>query len=140
MRVAPPGQPLTAAAASKVISDAAEAAPAQPGSALPDDGPASFQEKVTVMVELADRPGALVYADSLKAAIARAGGSFANMSQAAQDAAKSAAAGESRIQVAKIEAAQQAILPTLNSMALGGKIIFRTKSACNGISMYAMRG
>lgn len=131
-------QPLPAAAANRVVSEAAVPAPIEPASTLPglapDSGPV-----VAVMVQLTDQPAALVYADSLKVAVDRAGGNFSSMSKEAQDSAKSAAVGQARTQVAKIEAAQQALLPQLTSIAQGGKIVFRTRSAYNGVSMYVNR-
>ncbi len=115
------------------------AAPVVPASVSPDVMPSSFQDVIPVMVELADRPAALVYADALNAAVAQSGGSLSNMSQAARDAAKSAAVVPARAQVKKIEAAQLVLLPRITAYAEGGKIIFRTKSAYNGVSILVNR-
>ncbi len=76
---------------------------------LPKTGPAK------VVIELVDEPAAVVYA-------------------AAQAAKRSeaAAAVATRAQLARIEAAQQALLPVLNK--LGATIIYRTQRAYNGIA------
>ena len=132
-------QPLPATG--QVVSEANIAAPSTPVEQRLEGAPANAAELVTVMVELADKPASLVYADSLKASLARnGGGSFGDLPKAAQDAAIAAAVVLARAQVAKIETAQQALLPALTSIAYGGKILFRTKSAYNGVSMHATRG
>jgi subtilisin family serine protease len=124
----------------QVVSEAALPVEAAPASALPDAMPAYFREVVTVMVELVDQPAALTYADSLKAQVAQSGGNFAALSRVEQDAARSAAVGVAKAQVARLEAAQQALLPRLTAMAQGGSVLFRTKSAYNGVSLLATRG
>ena len=130
---------VTAALAGPVVSEVAAPATVAPVSIRPNAASANSREVVTVMVELADPPAAVVYADSLKRSVARAGASFAGMSTPLRDAARSAAVGEAKAQVAKLEATHQAILPALTSVAYGGHIVFRTKSAYNGISMLAAR-
>ena len=132
-------QPLPATG--QVVSEANIAAPSTPVEQRLDGVPANAAELVTVMVELADKPASLVYADSLKASLARnGGGSFGDLPKQAQDAAIAAAVVLAKAQVAKIETAQQALLPALTSIAYGGRILFRTKSAYNGVSMHATRG
>ncbi len=126
--------------ASQVASEAGTPTAATPASRSPELTPANFREVVPVMVELVDQPASLVYAESLKTSVKQAGGSFTAMSKAAQDSAKTVAVSQAKVQVSKLEAAHQAILPRVTSMAEGGKIIFRTKSAYNGISIYATRG
>jgi subtilisin family serine protease len=128
---------LVGAAPAATLSEAGSAQPSLAAST--DLGPGHLQPVVTVMVELVDRPSALVYADALKVSIAQAGGNAATLSKTTLDSLKSAAAVQSRAQVARIESAQQALLPTLRSMASGGNILFRTKSAYNGVSMLANR-
>jgi subtilisin family serine protease len=109
-------------------------APDIPGSA------AQGGQAVTVMVELADQPAAVVYAQSVAAAAARAGrSSFESMDPASRTAAAQAAVSLARAQVARVEAAQQAILPQINAASVQGRAIFRVKSAYNGISVYVPR-
>jgi len=124
---------LAGAAPAATLSEAGAAPPSL--AASPDLAPGHMQPVVTVMVELVDRPSALVYADALKVAVAQAGGNYAALAKTTQDSLKSAAAAHSRAQVARIESAQQALLPALRSMASGGNVLFRTKSAYNGVSM-----
>lgn len=131
--------PLPAAAAGPVVSEAGMPDAVVPASSRPG-GMLLNSDVLTVMVELTDRPASLVYADSLNTSIASAGGSFSSLSKPAQDAVIGAAVSAAKVQVSRIEAAQKALLPTLTSMAYGGKIVFRTKSVYNGISMYATRG
>ncbi len=128
---------LAGAAPAATLREAGATPPTLSTSA--DLGPGHLKDVVTVMVEFSDRPAALVYADALKAAVAQAGGNYAALSQAAQANLKSAASAQSKAQVVRIEAAQQALLPTLRSMASGGNILFRTRSAYNGVSMLAHR-
>ena len=128
------------AAASTVVSEAQVPTAATPASNLPELTPANFRDVVSVMVELADQPASLVYAESMKVAVNQAGGSFARMSKAAQTSATNVAVGQAKVQVSKLEAAHQAILPKVSSMAEGGQIIFRTKTAYNGMSLYVRRG
>lgn len=127
-------------AGAQTIGEANVAAASQPASPRLDGKPGDLSEMLTVMVELVDKPAALVYADSLKASVQQAGVSFSDMSQPARDAAISTAVSASKAQVSKIESAQQAALPALTSIAYGGKILFRTKSAYNGVSLHATRG
>jgi subtilisin family serine protease len=96
-------------------------------------------EFVTVMVEMTDPPAALVYADAMNAAIKVSGGSLSRMSPAARASATAAAVSQSKVQVSRIESAHLAILPRLQAYAPEGKVIFRTKSAYNGISMHVKR-
>ncbi len=130
-------QPLPASA--QAVSEALVPAPSEVVSARFDGKPSNSAEVVSVMVELIDDPAAVSYANSLKASVQAAGGSFSNMSKPAQDVAISSAVTASKTQVAMIETAQQAILPTLNSMAATGRIVYRTKSAYNGVSLYVTR-
>jgi subtilisin family serine protease len=122
------GQVVTEAAP----PDAAVAAPGLPPSQRPSD-------VVTVMVELADPAAGVVYAQTLNAAIVQGGGP-GHISRPNLDAARSAATSASRTQLARIEAAHKALLPTLASMARDGRVLFRTKSAYNGISLRVTRG
>jgi hypothetical protein len=119
-------QPLPASG--QVVSEANVAAPSTPVEQRLDGAPANAAELVTVMVELADKPASLVYADSLKASLADLAGRFGDPPKPAQDAAIAAAVVLAKAQVSKIETAQQALLPALTSIAYGGKILFRTKS------------
>jgi subtilisin family serine protease len=96
-------------------------------------------EILTVMVELADPPASAVYAESMKGSVARSGVSPSKMTPAALTAATTTAVSLSRAHVAKLEAAQTAVLPRVTALAHGGKILFRTKSAYNGISLHVRR-
>ena len=110
-------------------------APARPG--LPAG---RSDEIVTVMVEMQDRPAGLVYADSLRSSAVRGGfRTVESMTESARASAAETAASAARMQASRIESAQQAILPSLRSMAATGKIVFRAKSAYNGISMPVAR-
>ncbi|MEO8346095.1 MAG: S8 family serine peptidase [Betaproteobacteria bacterium] len=109
---------------------------------VPDGFPGINQSGVlTVMVEMQGQAAALSYADSLKATAARSGvASVGSLAPAARDSAIQAAVVVAKSQVSKNEAAQQAILPQLKALAVNGKVIFRTKSAYNGVSLQVARG
>ena len=117
------------------------ATPRAPGSRQPavESKKVDPKEVVAVMVELTDVPAATVYANSMNSSVARFGGKASLMSTTAMAEAKATAAGLSRAHVRTLEQAHQAVLPKLNSMAHGGRVIFRTKSAYNGISLYVHR-
>ncbi len=103
-----------------------------------DLSPAHMQAAVTVMVEMQDQSAAVVYSNSINAAVAARGvRSVESLSPPTRASVIQAATNLAKAQVTRIEAAQQAVLPALKSIALGGNIIFRTKSAYNGISMRA---
>ena len=121
--------------AAQVVSEAGVPVAAMPASTLPELAPARFQAILTVMVELADQPAALVYADSLKRVVGQAGGSFASMSTAAQDAAKIAAAGQRQGRRWRgSKPRNRRSCPGSTRWPPAARIIFRTKSAYNGVS------
>ena len=130
----------TAAAAGPAVREATLPVTVAPVSTVPAAALASARGVMTVMVELTDPPASVVYAESMQGSVDQAGGRFARMSKAAQDAATSTAVSVAKAQVAKIEAAHQALLPSLRALASGGSILFRTRSAYNGVSMLAARG
>ena len=120
----PAGSESQTAPAASVASDATQLAPivtqpalelAEPGTGdelpqalLPKTGPTK------IVIELVDEPAAATYA-------------------AAQAANKPAAevTAATRAQIARIDAAQQALQPTLD--ALGAKVLYRTQRVYNGI-------
>ena len=126
--------PISTAPASRVAPEVSAIEPMTAASSTLR--PAHLGEWVTVMVEMSDQPAALVYAEAMKAATAQTGGNLSKMSPAARAAATASAVSQAKIQVSKIESAHQAILPKLNAMSPIGKVIFRTKSAYNGISLH----
>lgn len=122
-----------------------EALEALPG----DDKPVSMQSQVQVMVELQDAPAAVPYAAALQQAQAQADAARAyalahpkaRSSQAILSQPKLATVSASvarQIQgtVQQLDQAQRALVPALTAPDIGGKILFRTQRAYNGISMY----
>ncbi len=83
--------------------------------------------RVGVMIELADEPTARTYARLLSpSSVVRA--------LAADVTAQADAAA--RQQLARVEAAQQSVLPVLAGAAIGAEVIYRVQRAYNGIAAY----
>jgi subtilisin family serine protease len=83
--------------------------------------------RVGVMIELADEPTAQSYARALAAPLAvRALG--AGVTAEADSAA--------RLELSRVEAAQQSILPALAGAAIGAEVIYRVQRVYNGIAAY----
>jgi subtilisin family serine protease len=106
------------------------------------DLPASLQGAVTVMVELDAPPAAVTYAQALKTAQAEAAALGLNgrppLSAAKNGTSKSvqissAAASQVRNEVVTLDAAQQALLPSITNM--GGRVLFRAQRVYNGIAV-----
>ncbi len=131
--------PLSAqGAGTPVFSEADVPAPRLAAPAGPGFAPQHFNDSVAAMVEFQDPPAAVVYAESIKASLARAGNvSFDSLDPTARATVTQTASGLGKAQAARIEAAQLAVLPTLEAT---GKVVFRVKSAYNGVSMYVSRG
>ncbi len=122
--------------ASSVVSGGAKSI-GEDAEAVSSPNFANDSEKVSVMVELADKPGALVYAEALESQKSLMRGP---MTKEKLESAKAAAAVQSRTHVSKVETAQQSVLSRLASGKFDAKVIFRTKSAYNGISIQTTRG
>lgn len=106
----------------------------------PDAMPPSLSGSVQVMVELDAAPAATLYAEALQAAQAVAPStaprvplSAAQKGQLARVEIDSASAARVSNQVSTLDAAQQALLPSVANA--GGQVIFRTQSAYNGIAV-----
>jgi subtilisin family serine protease len=122
------------------VSEGGTTTAVQDASSITGFRPSVLDGIVTVMVQLQDDAAAVVYAQSLAASAAQAGASSVQaLGPSARAAALQAASSLSRSQVSRIETAQQALLPRLSALASTGRIIFRTKTAFNGISMAVQR-
>ncbi|MDP9100255.1 MAG: S8 family serine peptidase, partial [Verrucomicrobiota bacterium] len=106
------------------------------------DLPASLQGPVTVMIELDSPPAVVTYANALKAAQSEAAALGLNgrppLAAAQNGASKnvqisSAAASQVRNEVLTLDAAQQALLPSINNV--NGQVLFRTQRVYNGIAV-----
>jgi hypothetical protein len=113
------------------------------------DSPASRQAGVRVMVEMSAVPASVPYAAAYKAAVAQADAariyaqqhpnlksSKALLSQTnTKVQISSAAASQVATAVKQIDSAQRAMLSSLTGNKIGGKVLFRTQRAYNGIAM-----
>ena len=101
------------------------------------DRPVSMQGEVSVMVEMKDAPAAVPYGQALKAAHAAARGNAVTSRGVLKSPEKveisAADASLVKEHVQSLDKAQQAVLPALANA--GGKVIFRTQRAYNGIAI-----
>lgn len=119
------------------------------GTAATSALPSSMQKSVQVMVELKDAPAGVAYATALKQAQAQYDQqrnsalqhpslktSQALLKQTPQALQiSSSAASQVKNTVSKIDSAQKALLPSLTSANIGGKVMFRAQRVYNGIAM-----
>ncbi len=120
-----------------------------PGATAPVQLPPSMQQSVQVMVELSDDPGAVAWAAALKQAqaVADAQRNYALQHPTLKTSAALLKGTPQRVQISSVAAKQvqsvaqtinqkqRNLLPSLTGGNIGGKVIFRTQLAYNGIAM-----